>query len=76
MLFCKGRDCHYKHTCSRYVLGKSIAKCQLTKHVQQAINDQWIDHCINAKKFDKHDGAGQSNQYIPIHGNQTSLQND
>ena len=59
MLFCKGRGCQYRNTCSRYVLGCGVEKMQQTEHVQRAVNDTWIDHCLNAKKFDK---------YIPIHG--------
>ena len=63
MLFCKGRGCQYRKTCSRYVLGRGVQRCQSTISVPVA--DSWIDHCINAKKFDK---------YIPIHGTEASQQ--
>jgi len=46
MLLCKGKGCRYRKTCQRYVLG-------LGRTQYEGCEDQWIDHCINAKKFDK-----------------------
>jgi len=59
MLFCKGSGCQYRKTCSRYVLGCGVKKLQKTEHVKRAVDDKWMDHCINAKKYEK---------YIPMNG--------
>ena len=48
MLLCKGRGCQYRKNCRRYVLG------QLRTQFDGCV-DTWIDHCLNAKKFEKAD---------------------
>lgn len=52
MLLCKGKGCQYRKVCSRYVIGTGATQ-------YAGVNDQWIDHCISAKKFDK---------FVPMHG--------
>lgn len=46
MLLCKGKNCRYKKTCRRYVLGQGVTQ-------YDGCGDTWIDHCLNAKKFEK-----------------------
>jgi hypothetical protein len=41
------------------VLGCGVKKLQKTEHVKRAVDDKWMDHCINAKKYEK---------YIPMNG--------
>ena len=56
MLLCKGRGCRYKKTCRRYVLGLAIENLPKPTAVLSDGNcHQWIDHCIDAKKFEKVD---------------------
>lgn len=50
MLLCKGRGCNYRKTCRRYVLGQGVTQ-------YEGCGDRWIDHCIDAKKFEK---------YVPV----------
>jgi len=47
MLLCKGNGCRYRKTCRRYVLGLGATQ-------YDGCNDTWIDHCINAKRFEKY----------------------
>lgn len=50
MLLCKGKECIWRHVCSRYVLGQSVAS-------YQGCDDTWIDHCLHASKFHRMNGA-------------------
>lgn len=50
MILCKGKDCNYRQVCSRFVIGNAMARIKnLPKNEQE--NNQWIDHCVSAKKF-------------------------
>ena len=39
MLMCKGHGCNWRSQCSRYVLGRGIAKAT-------DISVKWMDHCL------------------------------
>lgn len=47
MLLCKGKGCRYRKTCRRYVLGLGATQ-------YDGCGDTWIDHCIDAKRFEKY----------------------
>ena len=47
MLLCKGKGCRYRKTCRRYVLGLGATQ-------YDGCCDTWIDHCIDAKRFEKY----------------------
>jgi len=54
MLLCKGRGCHYRKTCRRYVLGQTVNKLPKSSDTKtDGKTDTWIDHCHDAKKFEK-----------------------
>ena len=54
MLLCKGNGCRYRKTCRRYVLGQTIERLPKPTAVLTDGNpDTWIDHCVDAKKFEK-----------------------
>ena len=40
---CKGIGCHWKKTCSRYVLGKAAGTANMEV--------EWMDHCLHTSKF-------------------------
>lgn len=61
MLLCKGKGCRYRRTCRRYVIGQAIENLpKPTTVLSDGKADTWIDHCLNAKKFEK---------YIPVKNN-------
>lgn len=55
MLLCKGKGCRYRKTCRRYIIGQAAGNLPKPAAApSDGTADTWIDHCLNAKKFEKY----------------------